>query len=130
MQVIVMNNSAILSLRGALCVLVAMCVITASYADETQNGKEKKVPASALKKYDLNKDGVLDEAEKAEWEAAKASKSAAAMAKRLEAFDVNKDGNLDESELAAEKAAKKEAAEKKKAEKKTVSEVTAPMPEN
>ncbi len=124
MQITVMKNPAISTLRGALCVLVAVCAITVSRADETKAPKEKKVSAAVLKKYDLNKDGVLDETEKAAWLADKESKSAGAMAKRLEKYDANKDGKLDESELAAEKAAKKEiadqkkaAAEKKKAEK-------------
>lgn len=116
MQFIAMKNSAISTLRGVLCALVAICAITVSKADETKSVKEKKVPASALKKYDANKDGVLDETEKAAWEADKASKNAAAKAKRLEAFDANKDGELDATERAAEKAAKKAAKEKKKAE--------------
>jgi len=104
----------ITTLRGALCALIAVSAITVSQADETK--KEKPVPPGILKKYDANKDGVLDETEKAAWEADKAKRRSSDEARRLGKFDANKDGKLDESELAAEKAAKKEAADKKKAE--------------
>lgn len=125
-----MKSPVIFTLRGVLCALVATCAITVSKAEDT---KEKKVPPGILKKYDLNNDGVLDEKEKAAWDADKAQKKAEAEAKRLEKYDANKDGKLDESELAAEKAdkaAKKEAADKKKADaekkKKTDAETPAP----
>lgn len=108
-----MNNTAIATLRAALCAVIAVCAVAVSRAEDKP---EKKIPAGVLKKYDTNQDGVLDEKEKAAMEADKAKKKAAEEAKRLEKYDVNKDGKLDESELAAEKAAKKEAAEKKKAE--------------
>lgn len=101
-------------LRSTLGVLFTICILSVAQAEE---GKEaKKVPSGALKKYDANQDGVLDEKEKAAMEADKAKHKAEWEAKRLEKFDKNKDGKLDESELAAEKALKQEMAEKKKAE--------------
>ncbi|MFA6959762.1 MAG: hypothetical protein WC205_03310 [Opitutaceae bacterium] len=109
-----MKTPVISTLRGALCVLVAVCAISTSKADETKDAK--KVPPGILKKYDANNDGVLDEKEKAVMEADKAAKKAATEAKRLAKYDANKDGKLDEAELAAEKADKKAAADKKKAE--------------
>ncbi|SRR5690606_28988044 len=112
-----MKTTTVTSLRGVLFALVALCVVPAIHAEGKDDSKEKKVPAYALKKYDANQDGVLDEGEKAAWQADVAKKKADAMAKRLEQFDANKDGKLDASEKAAEKAAKKEAAEKKKAER-------------
>lgn len=102
------------TLRGVLCALVAVSIISVVQADETK--KDKPVPAAAIKKYDANKDGVLDETEKAAWDADVAKRKADELAKRLEKYDTNKDGTIDEAELAAEKAAKKEMIEKKKAE--------------
>lgn len=103
-------------LRGALCALVAICAISVAKADDNKDVKEKKIPGHVLKKYDVNKDGVLDEKETAAWEADKAKKKAEAEARRLEKYDKNQNGKLDADELAAEKADKKAAAEKKKAE--------------
>jgi hypothetical protein len=112
-----MKNPVIHTLRGALCALVAVCSITVSKAEDKKDTKDKPVSEQVLKKYDADKNGVLDDSEKAVWEADKAKKKAAEMAKRLEKWDANKDGKLDDSEVAAEKAFKKEQAEKKKAEK-------------
>jgi hypothetical protein len=110
-----MKNPVTLTLRSLLCGLTAICAISVSHADETQGAKESKTPPGLVKKYDVNKDGVLDEQEKAALEADKAKKTAAMEAKRLKRFDANKDGTLDESELAAESAAKQAEAEKRKA---------------
>ena len=110
-----MKLPVIPTLRGALCALIAICSISVAQADETMEAKDKKIPPGQLKKYDANKDGVLDDAEKAVMDADKAKKKSAGETKRLKKYDANKDGNLDESEIAAEKAAKKEMAEKKKA---------------
>jgi Ca2+-binding EF-hand superfamily protein len=112
-----MKNPVIYTLRGALCALVAVCSISVSKADENKDTKNKPVPAKVLEKYDANKNGTLDESEKAAWEADKAKRKAEEMAKRLEKWDTNKDGKLDESEKAAEKAARDEMMAKKKAEK-------------
>jgi hypothetical protein len=64
------------------------------------------VPPSALKKYDKNKDGALDEKERGKWEADKAArreKERAQRAEMLEKYDTNKDGKLSEEERAAAK---------------------------
>ena len=117
--------------RGALCALIASSVLLVAKAEDSKNTKEKKVPPAILKKYDANKDGVLDETEKAALEADVAKSKAAAEAKRLAKYDANKDGKLDESELATEKAEKKAAADKKKAEmekKKPATEAATTMP--
>jgi len=44
--------------------------------------KEKKVSARVLKKYDTNKDGKLDDQERAAWEADKAQQKAKRKAKK------------------------------------------------
>jgi hypothetical protein len=66
------------------------------------------VPPSALKKHDRNKDGVLDEGERAKWEAEKAAereKYRRERAEMLGKFDLNKDGRLSEDERVAAKIA-------------------------
>ena len=66
------------------------------------------VPPSVLKKYDKNKDGALDETEKASWEADKAGrreKERKAREDRLQKYDLNKDGKLSDDEKAAAKLA-------------------------
>ncbi len=66
------------------------------------------VPPSVLIRFDKNKDGKLDEAERAKWEAEKAqrrAKDAARRADLLARFDANKDGRIDADEGAAAKLA-------------------------
>src|SRR5664280_154960 len=68
---------------------------------------EEEVSAAVLKKYDANHDGVLDESEKAAWQADKEKQQTAREAKRaadLARYDVNKDGKLNPDERAAAKA--------------------------
>ena len=73
--------------------------------------------AKFMEKFDANKDGQLDDAEKAaakaDFEAKRAEMKAAFEKKMLEKFDANKDGQLDD----AEKAAAKAEFEKKRAER-------------
>ncbi len=57
-----------------------------------------------LEKFDANKDGQLDEQEKAAMKAAREARHAEMKQKMLEKFDANKDGQLDEQEKAAMKA--------------------------
>ena len=98
-----------------------------AYAEEGKAAApEKKCPATGecearrakmLEKFDANKDGKLDDAEKAAMKAECEKRKAgmeARKAKMLEKFDTNKDGKLDD----AEKAAAKAAHEKMKGEKK------------
>lgn len=75
-------------------------------------GEEKPaaepVPPSILKRYDRNKDGVLDEGERAKYEADKAAareRHRKERAEMLERFDTNKDGRISEEERAAAKLA-------------------------
>ncbi len=57
-----------------------------------------------LEKYDTNKDGKLDDAEKSVMKADLKAKRAAKKAERVAKFDKNGDGKLDETERAAMKA--------------------------
>ena len=123
-----MKNSTVYSLR-VLLAIAAFGAISTAHAEDAPVSKEKKAPPAVLKKFDANNDGVLDEKEKAAWEADKAQKKAAEQAKRLEKWDANKDGKLDETEIAAEKAAKKEHADKMKAGKAEKAEKAEKKPE-
>jgi Ca2+-binding EF-hand superfamily protein len=79
------------------------------------------VSPAALKKFDVNHDGVLDETEKAAWQADRAKRQAAReaqLAADLAKYDANKDGKLD----AAERAVMKADDEKARAEKKAAQE--------
>lgn len=55
-------------LRSVFALTMMAAMVATVRADET---KEQKIPPGQLKKYDLNKDGVLDESEKAAWLAGK-----------------------------------------------------------
>jgi Ca2+-binding EF-hand superfamily protein len=82
---------------------------------------EEEIPASVLKKYDANKDGMLDETEKAVWQADKEKQRAAREARRAEdlaRYDADKDGKLEKDERAVMKADD----EKVRAEKKAAQE--------
>jgi hypothetical protein len=78
--------------------------------------KPAPVPASVLKRYDKNKNGALEAAETAKWEADKAALRAKRKTERdalLAKYDANRDGRLDESETAdAKLGMEKERAER------------------
>ncbi|HUL53311.1 MAG TPA: hypothetical protein VLT83_07880 [Opitutaceae bacterium] len=79
---------------------------------------EEKIPASVLKKYDANKDGVLDDAEQAAWRADQDKQRAAREARRAEdlaRYDTDKDGKLEKDERAVMKADDEKARAEKKA---------------
>jgi hypothetical protein len=109
----------------ALCAAAFMGLPLVSVAAPAAG--EEKVPAAVLKKYDANKDGMLDEAEKAVWQADKEKQRAAREAGRAEdlaRYDADKDGKLEKDERAVMKiddekarAEKKAAQEARKAEK-------------
>lgn len=93
---------------------------------------DDEVTAAALKKYDANKDGVLDQSEKAAWRADKEEQKAAREARHaadLARYDANQDGKLNPDERAAKKvdddkarAEKKAAREARRAERAAVAE--------
>ncbi len=65
-----------------------------------------EVPPSVLKRYDKNKDGALDDSERAKWEAdkvARREKERSERAALLEKYDTDKDGKLSEEEKAEAK---------------------------
>ncbi len=64
----------------------------------------KHMHKGMMEKFDANKDGQLDEQEKAAMKADFEAKHAEMKAKFMEKFDVNKNGQIDEDEKAAIKA--------------------------
>lgn len=108
-------------LRIALGLLALLFSVTIARADEGAT-EEKNPSKAALAKYDTNKDGKLDDAEKAAMKADRAAKAKSTKEANLAKYDVNKDGKLDATEKAAmkadqdaAKAAKKAAHDAKKA---------------
>lgn len=101
-------NPAILSTARRLA-LVSVLIATAAgpaCADEMSGANPDKpdVPPSVLRKFDKNKNGVLDEQELARWEAEKAArreKYASERAGMLAKFDTDGDGKISEAERAA-----------------------------
>ncbi len=67
------------------------------------NGGGRGGKPEMIEKYDTNKDGKLDDAEKAKMKADFQAKHAAMKAKRLAQFDTNRDGKLDDNERAVMK---------------------------
>jgi hypothetical protein len=93
-------------LRVALVAMVLACA--SSLRAEEKLPSTEPVPPSILKRYDRNKDGALDENERAKWESDKAAARAKYQKERaemLERFDTNKDGRISEEERAAAKLA-------------------------
>lgn len=92
---------------------------TTAFAQDPGDAKTEKGPSKAdLAKYDANKDGALDEAERAAMKADKDAKRDATKQERLEKYDANKDGKVDKTEREAETADK----EKVKADKQAAKE--------
>jgi hypothetical protein len=63
-----------------------------------------EVTERVLRKFDANKDGQLDETERAAWEADKKAHQEKQRAAMLEKYDLDKDGKINETEQAAMKA--------------------------
>jgi hypothetical protein len=103
-------------LRSALALLALLFGVTTAMAQETA-AKERKPSKETLAKYDANKDGVLDEAEKAAAKAGAAAKAKETREANLAKYDGNKDGKLDDAEKAARKADEEAAKSARKAER-------------
>ena len=89
-----------------LALLASLLLACASALRAEEKPAADPVPPSILKKYDKNKDGALDEKERAKWDAAKAAardKYQKQRAEMLEKFDTNKDGKLSEEERSSAK---------------------------
>jgi hypothetical protein len=103
-------------MRFALALPALLFAATFAMAEDVA-AKEKKPSKETLAKYDANKDGMLDDAEKAAAKAGAAAKAKETKEANLAKYDANKDGKYDESEKAARKADEDAAKAAKKAEK-------------
>ncbi|NDC74846.1 EF-hand domain-containing protein [bacterium] len=132
-----MPNSPFLLRLAAAGLLTALTLLR---AEDTP----ASVPASVLKRYDKNKNGTLEAAEVAKWEADKAAARAKHKTERdalLAKYDANHDGRLDEAETAdaklgmekvraeriGEKIMARAAAEKAAREPETAAQPSAPI---
>jgi hypothetical protein len=98
-------------MKRILTVVMGLCLATAvaQAADaEKKKAAEENPKAKWMEKYDKNKDGKLDEAERA---ALKKDREA----DYLKKFDKNGDGKLDDEEKAAAKEAMKKRGQERKA---------------
>lgn len=86
-------------LRSGLVLL--LLVGPASFAGaQDSSDKPKQLPSAIVRKYDADRDGILNDAEKAAWKADVQRGRQEAQARRLEKFDANRDGKLDKAEKA------------------------------
>ena len=93
-------------------------VFTATVVKAKEDGdKERKPSKETMAKYDTNKDGMLDDAEKAAMKADVVARGKATREANLAKYDANKDGKLDDTEKAAMKADKDAAEDARKAER-------------
>ena len=103
-----MNTNIPRLVFGAAAIAALFAVSPSLRAEE----KEKaEIPPSVLKRYDKNKNGALEEAEIAKWEADKAAAREKRKAEReamLAKYDLNKDGRLSAEERAEAKIAMQE----------------------
>ena len=83
--------------------LLALALIAAPLTLRAEEAKEK--PLSKVKeKYDADKDGKLNDAEKAAAKEGAKAKAKETREANLEKYDANKDGKLDKEERAKQKA--------------------------
>jgi Ca2+-binding EF-hand superfamily protein len=91
-------------MNKSLLIALTLCVagLVAFGADEEKKEKKaEKARAEALKKYDKNANGKIDDDER---EAMRKERRAESAAAALKKFDKNGDGKLDDSEREAAKA--------------------------
>ncbi len=87
---------------------VAAALFAVSPSLRAEEKEKAEIPPSVLKRYDKNKNGALEEAEVAKWEADKAAAREKRKAERdamLAKYDLNKDGKLSAEERAEAKVA-------------------------
>ena len=107
-----MKLPALFTRAALLGLALSLIASVAARAEGSDKAVEKPVSPSALKKYDKDGDGKLNDEEKAAWKAAHEAEKKAL----LEKYDLNKDGKLDDAEKAAIKADKEKRKKEKHAE--------------
>ena len=98
----------------ALLALLLICPSTSLTAEDAP--PDKKLTKNQ-QQYDADKDGKLNDEEKAAAKEAAKAKAKETREANLEKYDANKDGKLDEQERARKKADEESAKDAKKAER-------------
>ena len=88
-----------------LALLIAAPLVAGATTYAAAQGDDAPRP-DVLQKYDTNKDGKLDDAERAHMKAAFEAKRAERHKEALAKFDANKDGTLDDAERKAMREAR------------------------
>jgi len=96
---------------------LALLSLTTLVSAEAGSAKERKPSKASLEKYDADKDGQLNDEEKAKAKEGAKEKAKHTREENLAKYDANKDGKLDEAEHAAKKADEEAAKAAHKAEK-------------
>ncbi len=103
------------------CLILVSFFVAGAAASGAEPGIQTvEVPPSILKRYDKNKNGVLELDEQLKWEAdklARREKDRAERAAILEKYDLDKDGKLSEEEKASAKIGWQKERSEKEAEK-------------
>jgi Ca2+-binding EF-hand superfamily protein len=88
--------------KSIVMIAASLGLVGAAYAEEGKPKRpEHKLPPEILEKFDTNKDGKLDEAEREAAKAAREEMMKARKAEMLKKFDKDGDGKLSEEEEAA-----------------------------
>lgn len=94
--------------KSIVMIAASLGLVGAAYAEEGKPERgERKVPPAILEKFDANKDGKLDEAERKAARMAGEEAMKARKAEMLKKFDKDGDGKLSEEEEAAMKEERK-----------------------
>lgn len=97
--------------------LLALSITTTFVSAEDAAPKEKKPSKATLEKYDADKDGQLNDDEKAKAKEGAKEQAKHTREENLAKYDANKDGKLEDTEKAAKKADEEAAKAAHKAEK-------------
>ena len=84
--------------------LLALSFMTTFAAAEADATKERKPSKATLEKFDADKDGQLNDEEKAKAKEAAKEHAKLTREENLAKYDTNKDGKLEDSEKAVKKA--------------------------
>ena len=105
---ILLNENAMKNIPHAPVVwAAALAALTLMTLPLRSADDEEKISASALKKYDADKNGTLDEPERQAWQADREkqrTERAARHAADLDRYDANKDGKINKDERAIMRA--------------------------
>lgn len=110
-----MKNSSLRMIAVPVLCALALAFATPAWAQEAD--KKRKPSKETLAKYDVDRDGKLNDEEQARWEADVAAKARETRRKNLEKYDTDGDGKLSEAEKERRRADETAAKQARKAER-------------